>query len=61
MLNYRVRRLPVVDSRGHLVGVVSLSDLARRADANDRGELSRSSVAHTLAGICEPRSAAHYA
>jgi CBS domain-containing protein len=62
MQNYRVRRVPVVDAAGQLVGVVSLSDLARRADrGEDDNGVSREAITHTLAAICEPRSAAHYA
>jgi CBS domain-containing protein len=61
MVNYRVRRVPVVDDHGHLVGVISLSDLARRADGAKSGPLTADGVGRTLASICEPRSAAHYA
>ena len=62
MRNYRVRRIPVIDSDGALVGVVSLSDLARRANADDKHDgLTRKGVAATLAAICEPRSADSYA
>jgi CBS domain-containing protein len=32
MSDHQVRRLPIVDARGCLVGLVSLVDLARRAD-----------------------------
>lgn len=55
----RVRRLPVIDEDDQLVGLVSLSDLARRAGMNDENKpkgLTSSDVAHTLAAICEPRS-----
>jgi CBS domain-containing protein len=60
MRNRQVRRLPVVDDDGELVGLVSLSDLARRGGMNDDDApkgLTSLDVAHTLAAICEPRSA----
>jgi CBS-domain-containing membrane protein len=57
MRDTRVRRLPVVDAEGKLVGVLSLNDLARAADRlcrqGDR-ELA-CEVAQTLAAIGEPR------
>jgi CBS domain-containing protein len=49
----RVRRLPVIDERDVLVGIVSLNDLARAAGDG----VSRDVVARTFAGICEPRTA----
>ncbi|MEM1029652.1 MAG: CBS domain-containing protein [Myxococcota bacterium] len=56
----RVRRVPVVDGDDRLVGLLSLSDIARRAGMNDadrpRG-LTSADVAHTLAAICAPRAA----
>ncbi len=57
MRSLRVRRLPVVNALGRLVGIVSLSDLARRAAA-DRGSSangnSLESVAETLMSVCQP-------
>ncbi len=56
----RVRRIPVTDEDGKLMGLLSLSDLARRAGMNDDDKpkgLTSLDVAHTLAAICEPRSA----
>ena len=57
MRETRVRRLPIVDPDGKLVGVLSLNDLARTADRlcrqGDR-ELA-CEVAQTLAAIGEPR------
>ena len=55
----QVRRLPVVDAAGKLVGIISLNDLAR-ASVDVRGrpkavELQR--MVTTLAAICEPRVA----
>ena len=60
MGSQRVRRLPVVDEAGRLVGLVSLSDLARRADLDREyrpmGMPDLETVAETLAQICRPWS-----
>jgi CBS domain-containing protein len=57
MRETRVRRLPVVDAEGGLVGVLSMNDLARTAERLLRlGERDLAAdVAATLAVICEPR------
>ncbi len=58
----QVRRLPVIDEGRNLVGLLSLTDIARRA-AKEEGKkrvlkgLKPAEVAHTLAGICQPRPA----
>jgi CBS-domain-containing membrane protein len=44
----QIRRLPVVDDRGELVGVVALADVARRERPRESGA--------TLEEISEPRS-----
>ena len=51
----RVRRLPVVDVKGHLVGIISLADLAREAareDKLERPDLTLLEVGETLSRIC---------
>jgi CBS domain-containing protein len=48
-----IRRLPVIDGEGGLVGVLSLADLAREA-TRERTQLSESEVNMTYAAICEP-------
>jgi CBS-domain-containing membrane protein len=57
MRETRIRRLPVVESDGELVGVLSISDLARVAeDLLRRGDRELAcDAAMTLASICEPR------
>jgi CBS domain-containing protein len=58
---HRVRRVPVVDPEGYLVGILSLSDLARRA-ATERSSARRvtpEEVVMTLAAVCEPWSSIH--
>jgi CBS domain-containing protein len=59
MRNHKVRRLPVVDRRGRLVGILSLDDLAREV-ARERKllrspQITAHEVAETLAAICEPQ------
>ena len=61
MRSGQVRRLPVIDSDGSLVGIVSLNDLALLAEqemGRKNKELSAQEVAATLAAICSPRAAA---
>jgi CBS domain-containing protein len=58
MREQRIRRVPVTDDGGALVGIVSLADFARaalgRAASRKSGALSERDVGHTLAAICEP-------
>ena len=55
----QVRRLPVVDSTGKLVGVVALNDIVRRGAAEPgKSAVREHEVALALAGICEPRAVA---
>jgi CBS domain-containing protein len=53
----RIRRLPVVDEQGGLLGMITLADLAREA-ARERvatsQEITETEVGDTLAAICEP-------
>lgn len=56
-----VRRLPVVDERGALIGIVSLADLAREAQHErhlTQPAVDRIEIGATLAAICAPRARA---
>jgi CBS domain-containing protein len=61
MRSHKVRRLPVTNGGGGLVGMLSLNDLALEA-AREQGrrarELSGEEVAATLAAVCEHRGSA---
>jgi len=47
----RIRRLPIVDDDGQVVGVVSLDDIARDAHTREQDV----QVVATLAAICRPK------
>ena len=59
MRDRQVRRVPVVDADGRLVGLLSLSDVARmtssRQDRGSRAEVGHPELVATLAAICRPR------
>jgi CBS domain-containing protein len=57
MRDSHVRRLPVVDQNRALIGMISLADLAREANREQRlaqREITDADVCDTLAAICEP-------
>jgi hypothetical protein len=54
MRDAQVRRLPVTDSAGRLVGLLSMSDLARRVD--ELGDRIREPLLRALVGVCRTRS-----
>lgn len=58
MRSKRVRRLPVVDAKEKIVGLLSLNDVARAAQ-HQRGrrvpDVAGEEVVSTLGAICEPR------
>ena len=62
MRAYKVRRLPVTDADGHLLGILSLNDIARQAvlerTRKTKKAVSPAEVADILGAICEPGAAA---
>jgi CBS domain-containing protein len=64
MREHQVRRLPVIDAEGHLIGMLSLSDIAREATKEARGkrkkiEVSYADVGQTLGEINVPHAVLH--
>jgi CBS domain-containing protein len=60
MTTQQIRRVPVVSEGGRLVGIVSLADVARLAQApSAESSEARSWVPGVLAGISEPKSNNH--
>ncbi len=58
MSDKRIRRLPVVDDNGKLVGIVSLNDIVREAETERRSgarEVPGQEVVETLAAVCQSR------
>ena len=53
----QVRRLPITDGSGKLVGILSLNDLAREARRRSGSGVAAADLADTLGRICEDRSA----
>lgn len=53
MREHQIRRMPAIDDQGHLVGIVSLNDLARAATL---GTVPPAEIASTLAAVSAPRS-----
>ena len=61
MQSNQVRRLPVMDAEGRLVGILSLADIARATEkAKLIPEASGSGLDVTLAGICRAPITAHH-
>jgi CBS domain-containing protein len=57
MSEAQVRRLVVTDAEGHLVGLLSFSDLVREAARASNARMAQD-VVKSLASVCAPRSAA---
>lgn len=59
MCDHQVRRLPVTDQSGRLIGILSLDDIAREVQrevaSGRRPEVDAEGVSETLAAVCQPR------
>lgn len=59
MHDRQVRRLPVIDFNGRLVGIISLNDIAREgeqeAELKKTREISDAEIARVMASVCAPR------
>jgi len=60
MREHQIRRLPVIDEGGRILGILSLNDIALQAERERRSTKGRKAVkseevAATLAAVCEPR------
>jgi CBS domain-containing protein len=58
MRRHQIRRLPVVDDQGRLLGLLAMNDIAREAErqrTQHKRSVTAEEVARTLAGICRPR------
>lgn len=58
MREYQIRRLPVVDAGGKLVGILAMNDLARRARAGGSKDISSEGIVKTLAAVSTRRDGA---
>jgi CBS domain-containing protein len=56
MRDVKVRRLPVCDREGRLLGILSLSDIARTVEREGVPENRMAEVARLLGAVSEPRS-----
>ncbi|OFV91851.1 MAG: hypothetical protein A3G76_13435 [Acidobacteria bacterium RIFCSPLOWO2_12_FULL_65_11] len=54
MKQFRVRRLPVIDANGRLMGVISMNDIVLAAERSKGPALKP--IVSALAGICEHRT-----
>ena len=64
MRTNQVRRLPVVNEEGRLVGIVSLNDIASEAEpqrGRKKREVTFAEVGETLKAICRAREVASVA
>jgi len=56
MSRHRIRRLPIINDWGHVVGILSQGDLARHA-GNYPGRGERRAIADVICAVSEPRRA----
>ncbi len=57
MADHQIRRLPVVDDEGRLIGMLSLNDLAEVSGKPKPDGISKQKVADTLRAICASHAA----
>jgi CBS domain-containing protein len=60
MEKHQIRRLPVTDAKGKLVGIISMNDISREAEREHgmkRADIRAEQVVEALAAICRPRAA----
>nr|WP_293385725.1 CBS domain-containing protein [Natronospirillum sp.] len=55
---HQLRRLPVLDRKQHLVGILSLNDIARSYYKDGGKQVKANEVADTLASVCTHRTLA---
>jgi CBS domain-containing protein len=53
MSRHQIRRMPIIDDRGHIAGIVSQADIAQHA-AENRGAGERRAVTDVMCAISEP-------
>jgi CBS-domain-containing membrane protein len=58
MQHHHIRRLPVIDPKGQVVGIVTITDLARCVRSTSKTGLTAPDVVYTLCTISAPRSEA---
>jgi CBS domain-containing protein len=56
MAQHRIRRLPVMDGEGTLVGMLSLNDLAQASADPEASGVTEQDVADILRAVCTPRT-----
>jgi CBS-domain-containing membrane protein len=64
MQRSQVRRIPVTDREGKLVGIISLNDFVQEAEREQRArypEVTLTDVARTLGAVCRPRRSFEHA
>ena len=59
MRDKQVWRVPVIDTQGHLAGIISLNDIVheaeREAELKKSREVSDAEIARVMASVCAPR------
>jgi CBS domain-containing protein len=58
MTRHQVRRMPVINDREQIIGIISQADLARHADENE-GQGERRAFADAVAAVSEPTRKAY--